>query len=403
MVMLAIASAAAYTYKVNVSSSLNLRNGPSASAEVVAQLHNGDIVESDVNAEEMRAGDEWLPVSHKGKTGFVKAQYLKAAQSEDTQASAGITSQRWYNSLIDILKNSDGGYGWMAYVICALTWLMWAECKFFRRLRTDLSCPDSDIDISRWALINSCGLILTCGMILFYVLNMGVHSFWFFTDNFQYLPSAKAIFAIIANFIFLVYVSINLTVFFIRTIFDIAGSGDAHVSLSFGLYSWLIGLCAATICTVLSLDMTWLIIAELACQSIQFAIIVWQVASKGNFLTGLAAGMLYVVCSVIIAMLVLCVLLVMVWVLIAATVFYIVIKLKNTPAGFDSDTPQMSGDANIGKSCYYDAETSSGFVIRDQNNNPIYLKHSYDDIFTEEHGSCKYRQKDDGTFENLGV
>ena len=63
----------------------------------------------------------------------------------------------------------------------------------------------------------------------------------------------------------------------------------------------------------------------------------------------------------------------------------------------------MSGDANIGKSCYYDAETSSGFVIRDQNNNPIYLKHSYDDIFTEEHGSCKYRQKDDGTFENLGV
>ena len=112
--MLAIASAAAYTYKVNVSSSLNLRNGPSASAEVVAQLHNGDIVESDVNAEEMRAGDEWLPVSHKGKTGFVKAQYLKAAQSEDTQASAGITSQRWYNSLIDILKIATADMaGWL--------------------------------------------------------------------------------------------------------------------------------------------------------------------------------------------------------------------------------------------------------------------------------------------------
>ena len=57
----------AYSYRVNVSSTLNLRSEPSTSSQIIGKLSAGDVVTSSLDI--TNGNVEWVCVEHQGRSG----------------------------------------------------------------------------------------------------------------------------------------------------------------------------------------------------------------------------------------------------------------------------------------------------------------------------------------------
>ncbi len=325
----------AYPYKVNVSSSLNLRSEPSVRSEVLLKLKNGDVVDCPMAAAEMQRQSDWVQVSYQGTTGYLKAQYLLPAESAASDGKTPVQIKQWY----ELLDWKGDGYRWMAYLIGALSLLMWFECKFIRHLSLGIRTEDGE-DSRKWAFINGILLTVTSGCILFYVAKMGSNALWFF------MPSVINSWGfVIVNFIFFIYVLINLLVFFLMTLKDVSMTANRAVNLKFGIYTWLLGLIALVIWGFGGYDPTYIYWGIGVCQLIQIGIILFQLVAK-NLLTALAVSFLYALGSVSIVILASCLVFILVLLVIIAIVLAVTLKINLAPGGILSDkdgTPNEHG------------------------------------------------------------
>lgn len=181
-----------YPYKVNVSSTLNLRSEPSTASAILLKLNNGDIVECSADLSTISEKSDWVRVDYNGTSGYLQAKYLTAAESTTSKQAPAAQAKQWYK----LLDWEGDGYRWMVYLICGLTLLMWFECKFIRHLTLNIRAVNGSGD-TRWAWINGILLAITSGTILFYVMQMGSNSLWFF------MPSiVHSWWFVILNFIF---------------------------------------------------------------------------------------------------------------------------------------------------------------------------------------------------------
>lgn len=320
----------AYQYQVNVSSTLNLRSEPSASSEILLKLNNGDIVDCQLPLTESQTG--WIKVEYHGTTGFLKAQYLtpvKNIQKEEYKASA--SSKQWY----ELLDWEGTGYSWMAYLICGLVLVMWFECKFIRQLEPDFWHANNNGGF-KWRLFNGLLLFITSCSIFFYIFQMGINSLWFF------FPSiVDSWLLVILDFVIFVYVLINLLVFFLKTMDDMAEAANTQINLKFGLFAWLAGIIAMVICGIGNYDPTFIYIIIGISQIIQVGIILYQLTTKGYFLLGLTTSLLYLIGTTAIVLLATCLAFVLVILAIIAIVLAFVLKINMAPGGMLSDKDGM--------------------------------------------------------------
>lgn len=328
-------SLGAYPYKVNVSSSLNLRSEPSVQSEILLKLKNGDIVDCPLAVDQLQGKSDWVQVSCQGTTGYLKAQYLLPVESTTSDGKAPMQMKQWYK----LLDWEGDGFRWMAYLIGVLTLFMWFECKFVRHLSLSIRTEDEE-DYRKWAAINGVLLTAMSCCILFYVAKMGSNALWFF------MPSVvHSWWFVIVNFIFFIYVLINLLVFFLMTLKDVSMTANKAVNLKFGIYTWLLGLVALVIWGFGSYDPTYIYWGIGACQLVQIGIILFQLASR-SLLTALAVSFLYALGSVSIVILASCLVFVLVLLVIIAIVLAVTLKINLAPGGILSDkdgTPNEHG------------------------------------------------------------
>lgn len=325
----------AYPYKVNVSSSLNLRSEPSVNSEVLLKLKNGDRVDCQLTANEIQGKSNWVQVNYQGTSGYLKAQYLIPIENSVSEKIASAQTKQWY----ELLDWEGDGFRWMTYLIGGLILLMWFECKFIRHLSLNIR-TEVEEDYRKWAVINGLLLTVISCCILFYVAKMGSNSLWFF------MPSiVNSWWFVIVNFIFFIYVLTNLLVFFLMTLKDVAETAHTSINLKFGIYTWLLGLVALVIWGFGGYDPTYIYWGIGVCQIIQIGIILFQLIAK-NPLTALAVSFLYALGSVSIVILASCLVFVLVALVIIAIVLAITLKINIAPGGILSDkdgTPNEHG------------------------------------------------------------
>lgn len=304
-----------------------MRSEPSTTSAILLKLNNGDIVECPVDLGITTENSDWVRVDYKGTSGYLQAKYLTAVETPTSEQASTAQAKQWYK----LLDWEGDGYRWMVYLICGLALLMWFECKFIRHLTLRIRTANGRGD-TRWAWINGILLAVTSGTILFYVMQMGSNSLWFF------MPSiVHSWWFVILNFIFFIYVLINLLVFFLMTMKDIADTAHTSVSLKFGLYTWLAGIIALVICGIGGYDPTYVYLIIGVCQVIQVCIILIQLIAKKRILAALAASLLYILGSVSIVILASCLVFVLIILVIIAIVLAIALKINMAPGGVLSD------------------------------------------------------------------
>lgn len=348
----------AATYKVSVQSTLNLRAEPSTTAAVIQKLPDGAVVEAD---EKWQDGDDrWVKVVYDGEQeGYVKASYL-----QPLQRGVDDRGKHWY----ELLDWSGDGYQYLAYVILALTLVMWAELKFVRRMPTDFITDDDDDGCGRWVGINSVLLLATSFLIFYYLAQMGRNAMWFITPR---LYSSWVYVAI--NFVFLVYALINLLVCFLKTFVDISFICGTRIDLRIGLVSWLVGIALLIVLSVFSRNDPMYVYYGLALmQLVQVALIIYRSARSGHTLLGVCSAVLYVVVSAAIMLLASVVVFVIMAVTVVGFIIYAMMRGSQTSPGsvhcgpyeyYGNETPYGSGNYNIstpGGNVY--ATSSDGYI-----------------------------------------
>lgn len=317
----------AYQYKVNVTTTLNLRSEPSASSAVVLKLNNGDIVNCALAPSAINEQTDWVHVDYNGTDGFLKAQYLIPVESPKPVESSPVRMKQWYQ----LLDWQGDGYRWMSYLIFGLALLMWFECKFLRRLNFRMETEDEDSD-TNWSLINGILLAVASCSILIYVALMGSNSLWFFIPNI-----VNSWWYLIINFIFFVYVLVDLLAFFLLTMKDLAEHSGTNLHLKFGLFTWLGGIIALVICGIGSKNPTYIYLIIAICQVVQVIIIMVQLASKKKYIAALTTSALYLLGSFSITILASCLVFVLIVLVVVGILFTLMLAKETSPGGEFSD------------------------------------------------------------------
>lgn len=305
----------AYSYRVNVSSTLNLRSEPSTSSQIIGKLSAGDVVTSSLDI--TNGNVEWVCVEHQGWSGYLMAKYLEPVAETVTDSQPAVYKKQ----LHQLLDWKGDGYRWMVYVICGLVFVMWVECKFLRGVKLDFWHAVGDGNVT-YAWINGILLLLTSVSILFYVYQMGGNSLWFFMPD-----MVSAWWWIVVGFIIFVYVLINLLVFFLKTLDDLAEAGGTRIPLGFGLIAWLISIVLLVICALTKYDPTFVWVLIGLSQLVQVMIILYQLIKKKKFLLSIAAVVLYVIGSVSIVILASCLVFILILLALAALVLAFSLKM----------------------------------------------------------------------------
>ena len=276
-------------YKVNVKSTLNVRETPNVSAEVIAKLNNGDIVECHA----IDGNKDWMTVTiPNGRIGYVSAMYLQeyAGTSLKEKASAGTIVEDFVNKILGPTRNENKD---MAYWILAEALLMWFICKFVRKIssRTFASRGYCSPALKRWSIVL---LLLTSGTIFCYVRDMGINALWFVQPS-----VVNSWWYAIVNFVIFLYVFINLFVFFLKAMDDLSIIYRGYINVMIGLIGWGIGIIAYIVGRLF--DVGWLdyiLWFELVVQGIQLIIIAYGLWNGGNIWGILVSWLVYLIGTV---------------------------------------------------------------------------------------------------------
>lgn len=371
----------AANYRVNVKSTLNLRAEPSAQSEILCKIQGGEIVDGPNVFE-----TEWVYVNYQGQSGYLMAKYLSPATDDESFSPAQYrnNSRPWYY----LLDWEGEGYRWMAYVILALSLVMWIEMKFIRKLSLDFRTYDDDIKVFRW--VNTGLLLVFAGISIIYVYLMGNNAMWFVFD-------VSPWYFVLLNFIFFVYVFINLAVFFVRTMDDIVS--PVRINLKFGIIMWLVGVIGYVVCQLIAnetrttINMHTFFVIIGICQVVQVIIILIKTGNAGHILYGLLAIVMYAIGSVAIAVLLVPLVFMVLVMILLGLVFQFVFKMSISPGGVFSSIDGVP--CLIGVETANSTDSCKEFIIT----NPEGMTTNLSQIKPE---ADLYHGSDGYTYENIG-
>ncbi|NDV59210.1 SH3 domain-containing protein [Bacteroides sp. 519] len=117
-IFLSITAFGADKYKVNVSSSLNVRSAPAKDAAILGSVYKGDVVE--VN----QISNGWAQISYKGNKAYISSSYLVPVTSV-VKGKTKDTSMAWFNKVKSWfswrwshnLFNAIYSWGFFGYII----------------------------------------------------------------------------------------------------------------------------------------------------------------------------------------------------------------------------------------------------------------------------------------------
>ena len=107
MLFLVFAGYAAEQYRVNVSSTLNVRSAPDKNATVLGSVKKGDLVTVD----DISGG--WAKISFKGSTGYVSSQYISRSTTSNSSSSGYSYQGSWSERMFNAIYN----WGFFGYII----------------------------------------------------------------------------------------------------------------------------------------------------------------------------------------------------------------------------------------------------------------------------------------------
>lgn len=370
----------AANYRVNVKSSLNLRAEPSAQSEILCKIEGGKIVDGPDAFE-----TEWIHVNYQGQSGYLMAKYLTLSSENEEYPTLSTRNKRpWYY----LLDWEGEGYRWMAYVILALSLVMWFEMKFIRKLSLDFTTCDDNANLFRW--VNMGLLFVFAAVSITYVYLMGNNAMWFIFD-------VRAWYFGLLNFIFFVYVFINLAVFFVRTMDDIVS--PVRINLKFGIIMWLVGVIGYVVCQLIAnetrttINMHTFFVIIGICQVVQVIIILIKTGNAGHILYGLLAIVMYAIGSVAIAVLLVPLVFMVLVMILLGLVFQFVFKMSISPGGVFSSIDGVP--CLIGVETANSTDTCKEFIIT----NPEGMTTNLSQVKPE---ADLYHGSDGYTYENIG-
>lgn len=353
-----IASAA--DYRVNVSSTLNVRSTPSTSASKIGTLSEGEIIH---DAEQSSTAG-WIEFDYYGEHGYVKTEYLQPIDSV-TDSHAPLISTFDGNSLFKVFSEPGERNNTIAYIILGCALVMWFICKNVRKLVVNDLFTHRSVLHGGAMLFNIILLLATSGLIIYYVMSSGGCALWFMRPSMVQGPLNGWLYAII-NFIIFTYVIINMLANLIKTMDDIGfKSNHVEYDLRFGLLTWGIGIIGFIVCGWWIEKWTnYLLLGLLACQIIQVCIILYQGLRRRAFFMSLVAVIVYVVGAL--GIVVMCVPLTMV--LIMLFIAGVILTAISSGSGNETEpsgrigpkyvTLQTSANGDL----YYDDEDGTHFL-----------------------------------------
>ena len=270
-----VISTAQTQYEVIASSSLNVRNYASKDGYVLGKLHRGEKV--DVYA----INNGWAQIRYNNRTAYVNVKYLKKSSVQPTPTLQKENSQSSFLD-IDLQKYETGDVEWIAFVLLALSLLLWFLRKFVRG-------EEDGIDGGFLYYFNWIIFLLTCGFEIVYVVKMGSDTTWFCSPNY-----VGWLWTII-NFIIFGFLVYNQILCFLGTLLDVNTFTGGGYEIKVGYYSWIIFLVTAYImgCAYWDEYVIWAFIPFAICQLIQIILIFKGIVPYGGWLNAILATLIY--------------------------------------------------------------------------------------------------------------
>lgn len=281
----------AATYRVNTNSQLNMRSQRSVNSEVVCKINPGSMVEGLSDTDE----DGWIYITADGQKGYVKASYLQLVETEAPADGADAYIEKGKTAVAQfvqgILAGPRDGNKKLSWVVLGGALLIWVLLKFVRCLNTDLE--DTNDEVGDWVhYVTPILVLFTSVFIFYYVIQMGTAALWFL------FPSQAGGWGYVAlNFVFFMYILINLCVGFFVAMKDIGLWCNCSFDLRVGLVGWALYILALII-TIVAMKNWYDYVAYflLALQGIQLIIFMCSVRTN-KFIGILCASVLYLVGS----------------------------------------------------------------------------------------------------------
>lgn len=246
---------------------LNVRQKPNKHSEIKGKLQKGDIV----NVTKIQNG--WAEIWYKCYNAYVNEKFITPytpPQIEPEKEETHSWVPRFTLGDIDVNKYANGKGKWLIYLIFGLAVIMFGA-------------KDSEEQEGLLGIF-----VITCPIILYYLLRLGKHAHWFC------MPNQVGWLWAIVGFVALGFVTLALTIAYskaMRYIRETAGD----FSLAIGWKSWIYCSIPAVIASIFEWETWcfWLAIILGICQIIQIIRIFQGVIPEKGIIAAIAIIILY--------------------------------------------------------------------------------------------------------------
>jgi hypothetical protein len=246
---------------------LNVRQKPNKHSEIKGKLQKGDIV----NVTKIQNG--WAEIWYKCYNAYVNEKFITPytpPQIEPEKEETHSWVPRFTLGDIDVNKYANGKGKWLIYLILGLAVIMFGA-------------KDSEEQEGLLGIF-----VITCPIILYYLLRLGKHAHWFC------MPNQVGWLWAIVGFVALGFVTLALTIAYskaMRYIRETAGD----FSLAIGWKSWIYCSIPAVIASIFEWETWcfWLAIILGICQIIQIIRIFQGVIPEKGIIAAIAIIILY--------------------------------------------------------------------------------------------------------------
>lgn len=247
---------------------LNVRQKPNKHSEIKGKLQKGDIV----NVTKIEKG--WAEIWYKCYNAYVNEKFITPytpPQIEPEKEETHSWVPRFTIRDIDVNKYANGKGKWLIYLILFFAVTMYAAAK-------DGEEQEGTLGI----------FVITCPIILYYLLRLGKHAHWFC------MPNQVGWLWAIVGFVALGFVTLALTIAY-NNVMRYVRMEAGDFSLAIGWKSWIYCSIPAVIASIFEWETWcfWLAIILGICQIIQIIRIFQGVIPEKGIIAAIAIIILY--------------------------------------------------------------------------------------------------------------
>lgn len=273
-------------YEVKAESGLNVREQPDANARVLGKIECGVTI-----CGATLRDDGWAEFIFEGHQGYANAKYLQEVDIIQSQSEA-VSGKNLAHTVFQVLNHEGPKTKWMTYVLLGCILLMWAMCKFVRRVGTDLS-TERELGPGM-LLLNGLLVLFTSIFTVYYLYHTGRNGLWFIRPSQTFGPWNGWLYAII-NFLILLLAMTNLVVNYVETVADFSRLSRRGIDFRIGFLGWMAACVGLIVAMLVESEqwIAWILYGLAACQLIQLIILFVRGTSGLGLLGVVAAAVVY--------------------------------------------------------------------------------------------------------------